>query len=147
MPVALSRAVRFSAFVAPRAVHAAGSEICLFPNSRAGAARKDRQRSCATTRRLSAECWGRSQARCAFSIAANQTVSKQKQTRLGMFLRHAALETLAPFCLLKMDAAQQRAQLFHRDLKPLCTGLSGGDCERAGLKAFRPNCKSTSVPI
>ena len=52
-----------------------------------------------------------------------------------MFLRRAALETLAPVCLLQIYAAQQRAQLFHRDLKLLCTGLSGGDGKRAGLKA------------
>src|ERR1700733_4630999 len=68
-----------------------------------------------------------------------------KQAHLEMFLRRASLETLAPFCILQIYAAQHRAQFFHTDLKPLCTGFSGGDCERTGLKAFCPNCKSASV--
>ncbi len=55
-----------------------------------------------------------------------------------MFLRRTALELLAPGRLLQIYAAQQRAQLFHRDLKPLCARFSGGDCERPGLHAVLP---------
>jgi len=54
---------------------------------------------------------------------------------------------LAPRRRAQIDAAQQRSQLFHRDLKARCAGFSGGDREGASFQTFGPNRESAPVPV